>query len=339
MTSPSAKALLVLTATLFLVSSCKKDGFLTKDERKVLFAAPVTTEPDAVLTGWQQRSLEPADYTVMQDHEIAGGQYRLRIVSFRLDGMKQYGALLVPETSVSLPVRMQIGGFGLGLTTNSVNLVAGNTAPASPSILAIPALRGQSLEVTINGTVYTSPVSEGEHCNAFDGATDDVIAFLNLIQQTEPRADVNRTAVRGGSRGGTVALLAGIRDARIKRVVDVAGPTDMLELTAQHENDPTYRCQFLDAFKNGQSTIAATRSKMIASSPLYFARRLPLTQLHMGLKDKNVPVIQAYNLEKALTREGMSSQLQLYTYDRAHTDIATNNPELAARIEEFLSHL
>lgn len=328
----------VLTV-LFLTSSCKKDDFLSKDEKDALFAEPTTTEIDNIYNDWQNRDLTPTDYTIIEENEISEGKFNLKIVSFKVNGIKEYGALLIPETDSLIPVRMFLGGFGLNYTANSVSMVFDNSSPNHSFILAIPAFRGQSLEISINGIVYSSPLSEGEQCDAFDGATDDALAFLNLIQQTETYADVNRTSARGGSRGGTVAMLAGIRDNRIKRVVGVVSPTNMLELTSQNENDPTYKCQFLSSFKNSEATLAGSRNKMIASSPIYFAKYLPLTQLHMGLKDWNVPVKQGYDLGEKINQSGMEDIFQLYTYDRTHTDINTNNTELSDRIEQFLSQL
>ncbi|WP_421796264.1 alpha/beta hydrolase family protein [Haliscomenobacter sp.] len=334
----SPKALMLMTC-LFLILSCDEKDMLSEQEKSALFATPSTAETDSIFAQWKQRDLTPRDYTVIQESTILDGKYTFKMLSFKINGIKEYGALLIPKTDVSVPVRLLIGGFGLDITTNSVNLSLDSSDPSGPYILAIPALRGQSLAITLNGTLYSSPLSEGVHCDAFDGATDDAIAFLNLVQQTESKADVNRSSIRGGSRGGTVALLAGIRDPRIKRVVDVVGPTDLLTLTSLHENDPTYLCQFLNDLKNKQATLAETRNKLIASSPLYFAQHLPLTQLHMGLKDKNVPVDQAYGLEQKMTQLGLKSLFQLYTYDKTHADIATDNPELAKRIAEFLAQL
>jgi dipeptidyl aminopeptidase/acylaminoacyl peptidase len=218
-------------------------------------------------------------------------------------------------------------------------MVLDSTSSRPARMIAIPALRGQSLSVTINGRTYNTPVSEGDHCDAFDGATDDVLAFLNLIEQKEGKADVTRTGVRGGSRGGTVALLAGVRDARVKRVVGIVSPTNMLELTAEHENDATYQCQFLSSYKGGISSIAETRKKMLSSSPIFFVQHLPLVELHMGLKDGNVPIKQGYDIETKIDEIGNSARFRLFTYDKGHADIATNNPELAERIESFLSQL
>ncbi|WP_028527027.1 alpha/beta hydrolase family protein [Runella limosa] len=330
---------LIIYTVLFSHASCNQKGFLSEHEKNTLFAAPSNAEIDIIIQTWAQRDLKTTDYTLVQEHQLLDGNYRLKLVSYKVGGIKEYGALLIPKTDQRVPVRMLLGGFGLGITANSVNVVLDKTTATSAFILAIPALRGQSLEITLNGSKFTSPLSEGSQCDAFDGATDDAIAFLNVIQQTEEKADVNRTSMRGGSRGGTVALLAGIRDKRVKKVVGVVSPTNFVELTAQNENDPTYQCQFLSDFRSGQFTLAQARTKLIASSPLYFAQHLPQTQLHMGTNDKIVPISQANELEKKITQLGKTSAFQLYTYDKTHTDIATNNTEMSTRIEQFLSQL
>ncbi|MET0393755.1 MAG: prolyl oligopeptidase family serine peptidase, partial [Chitinophagaceae bacterium] len=313
--------LLAFLIALSFISSCHKKDFLEGYDKRELFAAPIATEVTDVMQRWQTADLTPSGYSVQSEQQVAAGRFVLRIVSFQLQGNTEYGALVIPNEAGSFPVRMQIGGFGYGVTTNSLSLSLNTAGPSNPCILAIPALRGQSLELTLDGVVYKTPVSQGQHCDAFDGATDDALAFLNLIGGTEPRADVNRTAIRGGSRGGTVALLAGIRDARVKRVVCVAGPTDMLSLTAMHTNDATYQCQFLSDLVSNQATVAATRQKMIASSPVYFAGHLPLTQLHMGSRDTQVPIWQADELAASMTAAGVAAKLELFKYDRAHSDI------------------
>lgn len=335
------KNIVYLTLTLFVLvmTSCKKE-YLSKDDYKALFAEPATSEIDNVFNDWQNRNLTPTDYEIVQQEDILSGAFKVKIVSFKLKGIKQYGGLIVPNQPNLVSVQILVGGFGLNITTNSFNAILdGSNTGTSSNILAFPALRGQSLAITVNSNLYTSPTSEGIHCDAFDKATDDVLAFLNLIQQTEANADVNRTGVRGGSRGGTVAMLAGIRDPRIKRVIGVVSPTNMLELTSQNQNDANYQCQFLSAYKNGQASLDETRHTMIASSPLYFAQHLPLLQLHLGLKDKNVPVQQGFNLEEKIEGFGNAANFKLFTYDKTHYDIATNNPELVDRINDFFSQL
>ncbi len=41
--------------------------------------------------------------------------------------------------------------------------------------------RGQYVNIIIDGSTYSSALSEGERKDAFDGATDDVIASLNAV--------------------------------------------------------------------------------------------------------------------------------------------------------------
>src|SRR5690606_2383281 len=142
------------------------------------------------------------------------------------------------------------------------------------------------------------------------------------------------------SRGATVAFLMGERDKRVKRVLGIAGPTNLLELTSKMENDLTYQCQFLSDLVNETATIAETRHKMIASSPIYFAENLPVSQLHLGKEDKIVPVSQGEMLEEIMIGLGIFGRFQLFVYkNRNHQNIAANNEELDMRVEEFLSHL
>lgn len=201
-------------------------------------------------------------------------------------------------------------------------------------------MRGQSLSITVNDVEYTSPVSEGIQCDAFDGAADDGIAFLNVIQQTEEKADMGRVAERGGSRGGAVALLIGERDKRVKFAIGVAGPTDMIALTATHQDDLTYQCQFLENLVHGGADIISIRHKMIASSPLYFAEHLPKTQVHFAANDNIVPLSQGEKLEKKMNVLKLHDQLEFYVYEgRDHFNIADENQELKTRIEQFLFQL
>lgn len=330
---------IIILAILPLLFCCKKESYFSEEQQSALFAAPSTAEINDVYNSWQTRDLTPSAYMVVQEKQLMSGKYTFKIVSFNVEGIQEYGALLIPNTTEKMPVRMYASGFGLDITMYGMILELNPSGSDKPFILAMPTLRGQALQITINDTTYTTPLSGGNHCDAFDGGTDDVIAFLNLIEQTEPNADVNRTSVRGGSRGGTVALLAGIRDTRIKRVVCVAGPANMLTLSSAHINDDTYRCQFLSAYKNGAVSLSEARNKMIASSPAFFADRLPLVQMHMGLKDSNVPIWQAYEFQNRVDAAGKTSDFQLFTYYRTHSNIATNNPDLAQRIEDFLSQL
>lgn len=193
--------------------------------------------------------------------------------------------------ALDLRKQLLLSGFDVNNPMQIVTpqTAASTTAPPSPFILGWVAFRGQILRITLDGHLYESPRSEGSVGDAFDGATDDAQALLNVILSTVATADASRIAVRGGSRGGTVALLLAERDARVRRAISVVGPTDMLRLTQTNQEDRTYQLQFLQELKEGRQTLAEARQRLLASFPLYFAQRLPLTQLHLGSQDRIVP--------------------------------------------------
>lgn len=323
----------ILLVICFVISCDEKDDFLSGYNTDELFADPTQQEINDVLADWSSRDLSVKAYNLEQTVQISD-DLTLKMISYNVSGLKEYAALLIPRSDKKMPVRIYLGGFGYDATVNSLNLVTGSGD--MPFIFAMPALRGQSLDIEINGTHYTSQLSEGEHCDAFDAAADDGIALLNVIEGTEPTADIQRTGVRGGSRGATVALLMGERDSRVKMSVAVAGPANLLELTSGMTNDLTYQCQFLDDLVQKRSSVAEARLNMIASSPVFFANRLPKTQMHLAADDKIVPPSQGDELKL----KADPGTFQLFIYEgRDHTNIASDNKDLKDRIEEFFAQL
>ncbi|HEU4886800.1 MAG TPA: prolyl oligopeptidase family serine peptidase [Thermoanaerobaculia bacterium] len=150
-----------------------------------------------------------------------------------------------------------------------------------------------------DGKTWTS---EGDRTDVWDGAADDFIAFAAAALTVTPEADGERMCAFGRSRGGTVAMLAGVRDARFDCVVSWAGPADQLQTMVQSGWSPRERAaegvrrksdvfgiggQFIETFLAKGRSVAETRLHLIASSPLYFAERLRSTQAHYG-EDDNI---------------------------------------------------
>ena len=260
------------------------------------------------------------------------------MISFRLYGYKQYAGVLVPDNITTITCAIICVWFFLpdAISYQSINV---SPSDALPFIYVVPALRGQSLTLLVNNISYRTPTSEGTRNDAFDGATDDAIACLNAVAIAF-NADTARVMVRGGSRGGTVALLMAERDKRVKRAAAVAFPADLLVLTSTHTHDDTYQFQFLDALTSGNATLEQTRMKMIASSPLFFCRQLPKTQIHFGDKDDITPVTQGEMLFNSMRISGLDSNMEFYIYpNRDHHNIADNNSIMADRIQGFFRQL
>jgi acetyl esterase/lipase len=208
-------------------------------------------------------------------------------------------------------------------------------------IYFVPSFRGETLK--FDGKDY---VSEGDPTDSWDGATDDSLAFLNAALSITPQADLNRIAVFGKSRGGALAMLAGIRDKRIKQVVSWSGPVDWFELMGANgwperaivadallkrvepqEDGGQFVRTFLTGAIRGERDLAQVRLHMIESSPLYFTSRLPETQAYYGVEDRMVPVRNGRALEEKLkSREPHAPPTRVFYHADAGHDL---DPKLA----------
>ncbi|HYG37293.1 MAG TPA: prolyl oligopeptidase family serine peptidase [Cytophagales bacterium] len=331
------------SAFLFFLFACQQEDVLEGFDKKKLFAEPTAEEINKVKEEWLKRDLSPLDFKVEQTHKIISDSILLKIISFRLMGMKQYAGVMLPITTKPLPIQLYVYGFALDNTVTYQNLTiekSNSETSTLPFVYVVPALRGQSLSLTINGTEYTSPKSEGTRNDAFDGATDDAIACLNAVTANFSEVDPDKVFVRGGSRGGTVALLMAERDKRVKLSVGIAFPTDLIELTSTHQNDPTYKFQFLDALIDGTSSVEETRIKMIAGSPLYFYNQLPKTQMHFGDQDDITPAKQGKKLFDQMKESDLEQNIEFFIYKkRSHHNIGLDNLEMENRIRKFFEQI
>jgi pimeloyl-ACP methyl ester carboxylesterase len=280
-----------------------------------LFAEPTREEIAAVLRDWQSRDLRPTDVTLIevQPYDLGHVKGEIRFISHRIQGSLHYGAVIVPAGAQARSCAVIVDAKGVSPDYEPRRL---DTPPSSVVLQAedqgkyvtlLPGNRGE--QIIFRGRTF---LSEGDRTNVWDGATDDALAFLNAALTVTPEADPDRIGVFGRSRGGTVALLAAIRDPRIRSVVAWAAPVDHFylmgsggwsrrELVAEglRRRSPTTGIggQFIETFLKRaiarERELNDVRHLLIASSPLYFAERLPAaTQLHFGEDD---PVVSARN--------------------------------------------
>lgn len=280
---------------------------------EALFAPPRGEEIDAVWSGWKRRDLEPRDVEVVARHrvDLDGEPAEARIISHRVHGQRHLGVVVVPEGAAPETLPVLVEAKGVSPSFFPLRVPGGLTSPGvlgdarGQVIYVAPGFRGE--EVIVGPDTLAS---EGKRSDAWDGATDDLIALLRAMLEVTPEADGSRVCVFGRSRGGTVALLSGMRERRVDCVVSWAAPTDWfsrmgLEGWTQRElveeglrNRATpgeTGGQFINYFLNaaiaGRRDLGDARLHLIASSPLYFAERLPLSQVHWGLEDTIVPSV------------------------------------------------
>jgi hypothetical protein len=262
-----------------------------------LFARPTREEIDAVWQRWASRDLSPKEVEIV--HRGVLGDAEVRVVAHRVHGSRHYGAVIVPRGAAKAPVIVE--AKGVSPSYFALDLARSPIAPqvfGGQYVYFLPSYRGEVLQ--FDGKTWTS---EGDRTDVWDGATDDFIAFTNAALTVTPEADGERVCAFGKSRGGTVALLAGIRDKRFDCVVAWAAPSDHFFEMVQSGWTPRERVaeglrvkadvfgmggQFIETFLSKPRSVAETRLHLIASSPLWFAGELPPAQAHYGLDDNIV---------------------------------------------------
>jgi dipeptidyl aminopeptidase/acylaminoacyl peptidase len=312
-TSPLLAASLVFSSLICFGQSIpeKEQAALNR-----ILAEPTTNEIDDVLSGLRQLDLSPKNVVIHDTIELSNSN-RLFIMSHTVEGSMHYGAIVTPR-STHKKLRVVIfatGGDGMHKefdVTQDFNHKA-IQFPAflgedldSTSIVVIPSFRGQQL--LIGKKQYQS---EGNVTDAFVGATTDALGFLNVVLKSFKDADEERISIFGGSRGGTVALLASARDKRISKVIAVAAPTDVRELYLLYPDQ--FKLLFFNDMLAGKVSESVARKKFIACSPIHFAGELAIVQLHHDKRDPFVPIAFATKLANTISVKG--GNVTCYVYD------------------------
>lgn len=287
----------------------RRAGWSVPFSLHALFAPPTADEIGRVRRDWAARDLAPRDVQAVFTRPVtlAGGvPYSLRVYAHRVHGSRHFGVVLVPGVATSGSCPALVEARGVSWSFAPLHVPEGLTAPGftTGSLYAyvVPCLRGETLIVGAD-----TLRSEGDPTDSWDGATDDLLAFLDVAVAATPEIDTTRIAVFGRSRGGSVALLAAARDRRLRAVCAWAAPADwfgsmgqegwtqeeqvadgLLHRATPHEMGGQFLATFLgDAIaRHGPgASRAAVRQHMIASSPRYFLDTIPPAQVHYGLDD------------------------------------------------------
>lgn len=278
----------------------------------------VVNEKDtqSVLTAWKERDLSPKDVQIIIDEQGEG--FRLLLIKHNVLGSTHFGAIILPDTNDLTNVPVLILPSGLNQENPTIKLdsyVASNyrqVAPYSGFIKVIPSFRGR--------TMYYKDVgyySEGDFCDAYDGAADDTIALLSSVKFLYPKANFDDVLVIGGSRGGNVALLMGVRDPRINTIISERAPVDFYREDVKSYYGKQYQCQFLEGKTNAQA-----RQRMLSSSPAHFEpqENLESVFIHHGGQDEVVPKWNANSISNHLLNSGIDVTTFIYP-NRGHGDL------------------
>jgi hypothetical protein len=327
----------------------RRAGWSVPFSLRALFAPPTPAEIARARRDWAARDLSPRDVRVEFTRQVAmadGIPYDLHVYSHRVHGARHYGAVLVPRDAFPDPRPAIVEARGVSWNFSPLHVPEGLSAPGVPGhasfIYVVPSFRGETMIVGAD-----TLRSEGDASDSWDGATDDLLAFLDVAIAATPAIDTTRIGVFGRSRGGSVALLAAARDRRLRAVCAWAAPADWFGSMGQEgwtqeeevADGLLHRAsthdlggQFIDTFlkpaiarQGAAAGLKAVRLHMIASSPRYFMDTVPAAEAHYGLEDGIVPPVNGAVLEAAARAAGRSLTLRLHA-DAGHDQDLFDTP-------------
>ena len=284
-------------------------------ELDALFAPASAAEVEAVRSDWAGRDVSASGVAVEHEEPFSlAGRATLRILSHRVAGVLHYGAVLVPDGAAaeSLPLLLYLHGGDRGVSVDEIQIVAFALGPlVDRFVYVIPSFRAEP--VRHGGESWTS---EGP-ASPWDHDVDDTLALVNAVFESTPEARRGGMAVVGASRGAGVALLAGVRDERIERIIALFGPTDFLDdwvrqiireaalgqprdLPGVAHLDSTVIASYI----RGEIPLPEARLEIVRRSAVLFAEDLPPVQLHHGTADDVVSVSQAESLRGTMDTLG-----------------------------------
>ncbi|MCB0278624.1 MAG: acetylxylan esterase [Calditrichaeota bacterium] len=331
----------------------KAAGWNVPFDLETAFLPPRQDEIDRVKNDWKRRDLEAKDVQILleENYPAANKILQLQIISHTVNGSKRIAAIIKPkEIHDKIPLILEYKGVSWNYSPRdldegikSFSIIGDNQ---DRFIYALPAFGGEV--INYKGVEYKS---EGDPSKGWDGATDDAIALLNVVLDRFPQVDQQRIISFGASRGGTIALLSGIRDSRISYVIDWAGPSDWFRLMTYYgwtqaeimnwalsnkSRPQDEGGQFIERFLmeavQGKKSMQDVRLQMIAGSPLYFADQLhnKTVMMHYGIEDAMVPIKNGYEMDKAI-RE---SRINIKNYSAFFHDDAGHDLDAVIALRE-----
>lgn len=303
-------------------------------ELAALFAPPTAAEIAAVRADWAGRDTSPAGLTIelTEPYPLFGSPATLRIVSHLVGEVRHYGAIVAPKSTraASLPVLMYLHGGDGGVDVDDVQFLAFALGELRDSfVYVVPSFRSEPLRHGDREWVSTGP---GGH---WDYDVDDALALLDVALALTPQAKPEGLSLLGGSRGGGVALLAGIRDQRVENIITLFGPTDFFDewvreivreaalgmprqLTGVAHMDST----LVQPYMGGRLELAQVRRELVRRSAVLFAEDLPAVQLHHGTIDETVSVSQAHSMIRVMEALGREPpEFEAFIYEGAGHEI------------------
>ncbi|HYC83847.1 MAG TPA: hypothetical protein VEB86_01440 [Chryseosolibacter sp.] len=289
-----------------------RDPGVSLDE---LFKAPAPEELARIIEEWDQKDFSPRDIRLEYSGCATNGD-SLKVISHVVAGKRHYGMVRIPAglNAATAPILLGLHGGGTDrdvMHADELRKIASGSCrnTLDDYITIAPAFRGDI--VRGDGFCFCS---EGYSGDVWIGAAEDAIAFLEVVKQMYGKSDSTRTLALGVSRGATVGLIAAALTGKISKVIAIS-------THAQFHHPEPYQHQrvggsYPAVFFTPAANVGDIRKRLIASSPVYFADRLPEFEIHQGTDDHLTTVFHARALEARLKEIGRDIRsYKIYYYE------------------------
>ena len=247
-----------------------------------------------------------------------------------------YGTDSLQKVDIYLPANRSIDSTKVLYLIHGGAWTAGDKKDFDSNVIVMKALLPQYAFVNIN---YRLATFTG--LNEWPTQINDVNTAIDFVTNKNSYYQINsnKSAVMGASAGAQLALLKGYNynsNHSIKAVVDLFGPTDLIDLY-NHPTNPAYPT-LLQIFMSGTPT--TNNTNYVSGSPLYsVTASVPPTIIFQGTADSTVPMRQSDSLNLRLTNAGVIKQYITYageghgwvgnnlidTYNKAAAFLVANN--------------
>ncbi len=172
----------------------------------------------------------------------------------------------------------------------------------------------------------------------FPAQLNDIKSAIDFIttKGSEYNVNTNKIILIGASAGANLALLHAYKnnnDGRIKAVIDLFGPTELVDMYNNHPF-PQAAQPLLQNFLGGTPTTNA--AAYVAASPINFVNGQSVpTQIFHGMLDAVVPIAQSTALKNRLQAANVKVEMVVYQ-NEGHGWYGTNLLDTYAKATAFI---
>lgn len=243
-----------------------------------------------------------------------------------------YGTDAAQKMDVYLPAGRTATNTKVIVFVHGGSWNAGDKADFNEGIAAI---RSSLTDYAIFNINYRLAVNAATR---FPAQLNDIKSAIDFIttKGSEYNVNTNKIILIGASAGGNLALLHAYKnnnDGRIKAVIDLFGPTELVDM---HNNHPFPQAAqpLLQNFLGGTPTTNA--AAYAAASPINFVNSQSVpTQIFHGMLDAVVPIAQSTALKNRLQAANVKVEMVVYQ-NEGHGWYGANLQDTYAKATAFI---